>query len=108
MATNRNAVIRYNALDKCFQNFGRKYYFQDLLDIVNEALIDFDPNSAGIKTRQLRDDIRFMKSDAGYSAPIETYSEGRKAYYRYDDKTSWQCLKCYRCKYLKKVLDKLY
>lgn len=86
MATNRNAVIRYNTLDKCFQNFGRKYYFKDLLDIVNEALLDFDPNSAGIKTRQLRDDIRFMKSDAGYSAPIETYPDGRKAYYRYESR----------------------
>jgi len=86
MATNKNAVLRYNTLDKCLSNFGRKYYFQDLLDKVNEVLEEFDPESAGIKTRQLRDDIRFMKSEAGYSAPIVANKEGKKAYYRYEDR----------------------
>jgi predicted DNA-binding transcriptional regulator YafY len=86
MATNKNALLRYNTLDKCFSNFGRKYYFDDLVDEVNNALLDFDPGSAGIKTRQLRDDIRFMKSEAGYAAPIVAYPDGKKAYYRYEDK----------------------
>ena len=86
MATNKNAVLRYNTLDKCFSNFGRKYYFQDLLDKVNEVLEDFDPERAGIKTRQLRDDICFMKSDAGYSAPIVAFKDGKKAYYRYEER----------------------
>lgn len=86
MSTNRNAVLRYNTLDKCFSNFGRRYYFKDLLDKVNDTLSYFDPSTAGIKTRQLRDDIRFMKSDAGYSAPIEAIKDGKMAYYRYHDK----------------------
>lgn len=86
MATNRNAVIRYNTLDKCFQNFGKKYYFKDLLEEVNEALVNFDPDSNGIKTRQLRDDIRFMKSEAGYFAPIEAIPDGKMFYYRYDSR----------------------
>ncbi len=86
MSTNKNAVLRYNTLDKCFSNFGRKYFFSDLLEKVNESLSDFDPSTSGIKTRQLREDIRFMKSDAGYSAPIEAYKEGRSAYYRYEEK----------------------
>ncbi len=87
MATNRHAIIRYNALDKCFSNFGRKYYIEDLLNIVNNALFDFDINSGGIKIRQLRDDIRFMRSEAGYSAPIIAFQdEGKKAYYRYEEK----------------------
>lgn len=85
MATNRNAVLRYNTLDRCFRNPGRRYYFEDLLESVNESLRDFDPLNEGIKTRQLRDDIRFMKSEAGYSAPIESFKDGRKAYYRYLD-----------------------
>ncbi len=85
MSTNRNAVLRYNTLDKCFSNFGRKYYFTDLLEVVNNALSDFDPSTAGIKTRQLRDDIRFMKSESGYSAPINAIADGKKAYYRYDN-----------------------
>jgi len=86
MSTNKNAVLRYNALDKCFSNFGRKYYFEDLLEYVNDVLSDFDPNTGGIKIRQLRDDIRFMKSEAGYSAPIDAIKDGKKAYYRYGDK----------------------
>jgi len=86
MATNKNAILRYNTLDKCFRNFGRKYYFDDLLGKVNEVIMDFDPDCTGVKTRQLRDDIRFMKSDAGYSAPIVAYQEGKKAYYQYSDK----------------------
>ncbi|WP_306642368.1 helix-turn-helix transcriptional regulator [Sanyastnella coralliicola] len=46
-----------------------------------------NPASSGVQTRQLRDDIRFMKSESGYEAPIETFREGRKAYYRYSDPT---------------------
>ena len=86
MATNKNAILRYNTLDKCFRNFGRKYYFEDLLEKVNDVIMDFDPDCTGVKTRQLRDDIRFMKSDAGYFAPIVAYQEGKKAYYRYSNK----------------------
>lgn len=85
MSTNKNAIIRYNTLDKCFRNTGRKYYFDDLLEKVNEVLQEFEPGSVGIKTRQLRDDMRFMKSEAGYAAPIIAIKESKKAYYRYDD-----------------------
>jgi predicted DNA-binding transcriptional regulator YafY len=86
MATNKNAVLRYNTLDKCFSNFGRKYYFEDLIRKVNETLLEFDPQSDGVKTRQIRDDIRFMKSEAGYAAPIVAIQEGRKAYYCYEER----------------------
>lgn len=86
MATNKNAILRYNTLDKCFRNIGRKYYFEDLLEKINEVITEFDPACTGVKTRQLRDDIRFMKSEAGYSAPIVAYKDGKKAFYRYEDK----------------------
>lgn len=85
MATNKNAILRYNTLDKCFKNTGRKYYFEDLLEKVNEALLDYDPKSSGIKTRQLRDDIKFMKSEEGYFAPIIAVKDGDKYFYRYED-----------------------
>lgn len=85
MATNKNAVLRYNTLDKCFSNFQRRFYFEDLIDAVNEALWNFDPELEGIKTRQLRDDIRFMKGEDGYNAPIEAIRDGKKAYYRYEE-----------------------
>lgn len=87
MATNKNAILRYNILDKCFSNFHRRYYFEDLVEAVNNALWNFNTELEGIKTRQLRDDIRFMKSEEGYCAPIETIKDGKKAYYRYGNKT---------------------
>jgi len=85
MSTNKNAVLRYNTLDKCFSNAGRQYYFEDLLDAVNEALLFENPESSGVQVRQLREDIRFMKSDSGYAAPIDSVRVGKKAYYRYSD-----------------------
>ena len=86
MATNKNAVLRYNILDKCFSNFQRRYYFEDLIDVVNSALWEYDPGLDGIKTRQLRDDIRFMRSSEGYDAPIISIRDGKKAYYRYENR----------------------
>ena len=86
MATNKHAVLRYNVLDKCFSNFRRRYYFKDLIGVVNEALWEYDPELDGIKTRQLRDDIRFMRSSEGYDAPIISIRDGKKAYYRYENR----------------------
>jgi predicted DNA-binding transcriptional regulator YafY len=86
MALVKNALLRYLTLDKCFRNFGRQYYFDDLLEAVNSALEADNPNTSGINTRQLRGDISFMRSETGYNAPIETYFEGKKGYYRYADR----------------------
>ena len=86
MPITRNAFLRYKVLDKCFQNNGRRYYIEDLLNVVNDALLDENPNSTGIQLRQLREDLRFMKSEAGFNAPIEAIRDGKKAYYVYSEK----------------------
>ena len=87
MATNRHAQIRYNTLDKCFRNPGRNYTIEDLLEVCNGAIFEFDPNSKGIKRRQLFDDIRYMESSQGWSVELdenfEIWKEG--ALYRYED-----------------------
>jgi predicted DNA-binding transcriptional regulator YafY len=85
MSTNKNAAIRYQALDKCFRNPGKRYYIEDLIKACNEALLDIDPNSTGIKRRQIYDDIKFMQDSKGFDAPIESIKDGRKAFYRYSD-----------------------
>jgi predicted DNA-binding transcriptional regulator YafY len=86
MATNKNAVLRYKTLDRCLQNTGRKYSFDDLLNEVNNALFEDDPKSSGINTRQLRSDIQFMRSESGYCAPIESeIYNGKKHVYYYSD-----------------------
>jgi predicted DNA-binding transcriptional regulator YafY len=85
MATNKNATIRYQTLNRCFRNPGRKYNIDDLVDVCNEALLDVDPNSSGVKKRQIYEDIKFMQDSRGFDAPIESYKHGRTAYYRYSD-----------------------
>ncbi len=85
MSTNKNATIRYQALDRCFRNPGRKYYINDLIRECNEALLEIDPESTGIQRRQLYYDIQFMKDSLGYNAPIESYKDGAKVFYRYTD-----------------------
>ena len=85
MSTNKNATIRYQALDRCFRNPGRRADINSLVDACNEALLDIDPASTGIKKRQIYDDIKFMKDSRGYDAPIIVFKEGRRSFYRYED-----------------------
>lgn len=85
MSTNKNATIRYQALDKCFRNPGRKYFIEDLLDACNQALMELDFYSTGIQLRQLRVDMSFMRDPLGYNAPIVAIPDPKKCYYRYSD-----------------------
>ena len=85
MATNKHATIRYQALDKCFRNPGRKYFIDDLVEACNIALADFDFKGDGIKRRQLYDDISFMESERGWSIPLDKIKDGKKVFYRYSD-----------------------
>jgi predicted DNA-binding transcriptional regulator YafY len=85
MSTNKNALIRYQVLDRCFRNPGRMYFWEDLLEECNKALFEFDGISEGIKRRQLFDDILFMESEAGWSIPLKKVRYGKKVYYRYED-----------------------
>lgn len=92
MATNKHAIIRYHALDKCFSNFARRFYIEDLILACNEALYNFtgsekysDPLNPGISRRQVLVDIDFMESEAGWGAMIDRVKDGRRVYYRYED-----------------------
>ncbi|WP_281615136.1 WYL domain-containing protein [Flammeovirga sp. SubArs3] len=83
MPINKNAQIRYNTLDRCFSNSGKRYFLEDLIEECNKALSELDPNSSGIRKRQIYDDIRFMESEAGYKVDLLKEKYGRKTYYRY-------------------------
>ncbi len=86
MATNKHATIRYHALDRCFSNYGRKYFIEDLINACNEAIYEFSGIEDGVKRRQIFDDITFMESEQGWSIPLERLKEGRRVYYRYSDR----------------------
>jgi len=85
MPITKNALVRYHTLDRCFQNPGRNYDVKALLQACNGALRELDPNSDGIRRRQLYEDIKFMESEQGYGVELVKSKEGRKVYYRYAD-----------------------
>lgn len=85
MASNKNAVIRYKALDKCFSNPYKKFYINDLIEYCSDILTEHYAQETSVSRRQIFDDMDFMKSEAGYDAPIESFKDGRKVYYRYLD-----------------------
>ena len=85
MAQNKNAQLRYKALDQCFSNFYKKFYIDDLIEFCSKVLSEHYAKSMSVSRRQIFDDIDFMKSEAGFDAPIESYKDGRKVYYRYEN-----------------------
>lgn len=83
MPTIKNAFERHKILDRCFRDRRRKYYIDDLLDIVNRDI--FNHYGTEISERTLRNDIRYMMDSNGYSAPIVKKMNGHRAYYYYSE-----------------------
>lgn len=83
MAQGKNAYIRYKVLDRCFRDRRKKYFIDDLVNICNEELFNYDGSS--VTERQVRADIHFMQRDAGGAIPLETKRVGHKVYYRYSN-----------------------
>ena len=82
MPITKDSFLRYRVLDKCFRNPIGRYTIQKLIDKCNEALSFKDK---GISLRTIRGDIAYMRSEEGWSAPIETYRDNGAVYYRYSD-----------------------
>jgi predicted DNA-binding transcriptional regulator YafY len=84
MPANRNALIRYRALDACLTNRFRRWTLDDLIGKVAEALYEFE-GIAQISRRTIQADLQMMRSDKlGYNAPIVVQE---KKYYTYEDPT---------------------
>lgn len=86
MSQTKLATIRYQALDRCFSNWGRRYYIEDLISACNESLREYLGEDAEVKRRQIFDDIRFMESESGWAVPLDHCRDGKRIYYRYSDK----------------------
>jgi len=86
MPINRNALVRYKVLDSCFSNRGRQYTIDDLVEVCNEKLRYIDPDTGGIRRRQVQADIQFMESDEGWNIELERIRVGKKMYLRYADR----------------------
>lgn len=85
MAINKRALIRYKILDRCFRNKYRRFYIDDLIEECAFGITEHIGKGVTVSRRQIFDDINFMKSDAGYGAPIESIKDGKKVFYRYED-----------------------
>ena len=84
MATNKNALIRYRTLDKCFRNGMKKFTLDDLIDACSDALYEYEGKDEYVSKRTVQTDIQMMRSDKlGYNAPIVVFE---RKYYTYDDK----------------------
>lgn len=83
MATTKFATIRYQALDRCFSNFGRNYDINALVDACNEAIYEYNGDSDGVGKRTVYEDINFMQSEQGWSIELDKIKHGRNVYYRY-------------------------
>lgn len=87
---NTNAYIRFRALDACLRDRTKKYYYQDLLNVVNTVLYNYDGSS--IQLRQLLRDLEHMDRDALLGKEIKVVDvierkrgKGGKTYCRYKD-----------------------
>ncbi|WP_294333877.1 WYL domain-containing protein [uncultured Chryseobacterium sp.] len=85
MAQNKNAQIRYKTLERCFSNIYKKYFINDLIKHCSGVLTDYYVTETTISRRQILADINFMRSEAGFDAPIESYKDGKKVFYRYSN-----------------------
>jgi predicted DNA-binding transcriptional regulator YafY len=85
MATNKNALIRYKILDKCFRNPGKRYFIEDLIEECETVLLDINTKSNGISRRQIFEDISFMESEEGWNIELLKIRDGKRVYYRYQD-----------------------
>lgn len=84
MPINKNALLRYQILDRCFSDRHNRYEIKDLVDKVNEALLDMYGKTVSL--RQIRADITYMRDRISYNAPILACPiEGRRCYYTYED-----------------------
>ena len=85
MATNKHAMIRYQALDRCFSNRYKRYYIEDLVEECNKASYEFTGSLEGVKKRTIFSDISYMESPQGWNAPIKRVYEGKRCYYVYEE-----------------------
>ncbi len=92
MSNNKNAGIRYEALDRCFRNTSRRFFIEDLRKACNDALYRetgdskySNPDNPCISKKQIYDDIQFLICSPLYYAPIVKGKDGKAVYYYYSN-----------------------
>lgn len=86
MPINKNALIRYMALDRCLSHHARRFYIDDLTAECCKALsrvngVEGSKGTAGVSRRQVLNDLNNM--EAIYGVSIKRITDGRRKYFSY-------------------------
>ena len=82
MPVDKQVLLRYQVLNKCFRNRYREYAINDLVDECNKALRRID--KPDVSKRTIQNDINTLEAD--YHIVLnEGLRQGRKRLYRYAD-----------------------
>ncbi len=82
MPVDKQVLLRYQVLNKCFRNKYREYTIDDLVDECNEALRRAD--KPDVSKRTVQNDINILEADYGIVLN-EKLRLGKKRLYRYVD-----------------------
>lgn len=82
MPVDKQVLLRYQVLNKCFRNRYREYTIDDLVDECNKALLNMDKPS--VSKRTVQNDINMLETDYGIVLN-EKLKRGRQRLYRYVD-----------------------
>lgn len=85
MPVNKNALIRFQILDKCFRNTMKDYSISDLIEAVDEVMMEMDCEYTGISRKQIYSDISFMESQMGWEIELDKTRKSKWVYYRYSN-----------------------
>ncbi len=82
MPVDKQVLLRYQVLNKCFRNRYREYTINDLVDECNKALHRM--NKPDVSKRTIQNDINILEADYGIVLD-EKLKQGKKRLYRYVD-----------------------
>lgn len=82
MPVDKQVLLRYQVLNKCFRNRYREYTIDDLVDECNKALRRMD--KPDVSKRTIQNDINTLEADYGIRLN-ENLKRGRQRLYRYVD-----------------------
>lgn len=82
MPVDKQVLLQYQVLNRCFRNRYREYTIDDLVDECNKALRRMD--KPDVSKRTIQNDINILEADYGIMLD-EKLKQGKKRLYRYVD-----------------------
>jgi predicted DNA-binding transcriptional regulator YafY len=86
MPKTKNANVRHNVIDRCLRDVDRSYTLEDLTREVADYLIEELGHDRGVSKSTIEKDINYMRSRAGYMAPIDVEKTPQGWFYYYTDR----------------------